>query len=146
MTQLKDKRLSWSSCCDTTGSAVSLQHEGTGLIPGQAQWVKGSSVSSDLIPGWGIPYAWGSQKSGKKRIKIVRLDWIIYVFTSKTHRYIERLKFVRQSLMKSKLIWPLRLESFIRSKGNDIDYKFNSPGRYNTNLYVPDSIASLTEL
>ena len=66
---------------------------------------------------------------------------------NKTHWYTERLKFVRQSLMKSKVIWTLRLKSFIRSKeGNDIDLRFNSPGRYNdTNLYVPDSIASLTE-
>ena len=35
-----------SSCCDTVGSALSLQHHDTGLIPGQVQRVKGSGIAA----------------------------------------------------------------------------------------------------
>jgi len=63
-----------SSCCGATGS--SLQCQDSGLIPGLAEWVKGSMLPqggidckccSDLIPGPGTPYAVGWPKKEKKR-------------------------------------------------------------------------------
>ena len=59
------------------GSATSLQHQDVGLIPGLAQWVKGSNVATaaacvdlkygwDLIPGLELHMPWGHQKRKKK--------------------------------------------------------------------------------
>ena len=31
---------SWSACCGSVGSAISLQHWDSGSIPGPAQWIK----------------------------------------------------------------------------------------------------------
>ena len=53
MGNIKKKK---SSCCGTTGLAVSLQCQDTGSIPGPAPWVKGSSRT---------PYASGKPKKKK---------------------------------------------------------------------------------
>ena len=39
-TVLNKYELKRSSCCGTTGMAVSWEHSDAGLIPGQVQWVK----------------------------------------------------------------------------------------------------------
>ena len=38
-----------SSCCGTTGLAVSLQHQDAGSIPSPAQWVKGSIIVTAAV-------------------------------------------------------------------------------------------------
>ena len=43
------KRINKSSCFDAMGLAVSLQRQDTGLIPGPAQWVKGSGVATAAV-------------------------------------------------------------------------------------------------
>ena len=40
---------SWSSCCDTKGLKVSLEHWDTGLISSLAQWVKGSRIATAAV-------------------------------------------------------------------------------------------------
>ena len=40
----------WSSRCGTVGSVASLQHQDdAGLIPGPAQWVKGSGIATAAV-------------------------------------------------------------------------------------------------
>ena len=38
----------WSSCCGAMGSAVSLQRQDAGSVPGLAPWVKASGVAIAL--------------------------------------------------------------------------------------------------
>ena len=45
---LFDKGLE-SSLCGATGLVASLKHQGTGSIPGWAQWVKASGVAAAAV-------------------------------------------------------------------------------------------------
>ena len=62
---------SWRSCCGAVESAASLEHWDAGSTPGLAQWVKGHSCNSDLIPGPETPYPVGSAKKAKKKNRVV---------------------------------------------------------------------------
>ena len=86
-------KINRSSCYGTMGLAASLQHQGTGLIPSLAQWVKGSHVSAAAAQietaAWILSLAWelnmpkGDQKKKEK----------------KENKYINRyVKVVSQSL------------------------------------------------
>ena len=83
-----------SSCCGTTGSVVSLQHQDTGLIPSPTSRLKvtqschncgavcncnvGCNCGSDLIPGRGTPYASRWSKKEKKKKKRIRAEFNIF--------------------------------------------------------------------
>ena len=39
----------WSPVCGATGLAASLQRQEAGLVPSQAQWVKGSGNATTVV-------------------------------------------------------------------------------------------------